>query len=110
MDKEGRRNGDVATKGREAGGVRWLRPGDWSLAAKVLVLCLTLCVGLAGALTALGYGLAADALYRQGDKTLTADAQAIGNFVDAWNSQRIRDLESLARLPVTQRYLRAEGP
>ena len=69
------------------------------LATKIGALCVVLAAALAGALTLQGYSQASAGLREQAEAALSSDALHVLDAVDTWNSQRIRDLEMLARLP-----------
>ncbi len=81
--------------------------GNWSLAAKVVVLCVAISAVLAVVLTAMGYRQASEGLRQQAEAAVTSDAQLMANSVDDWNAKRLSDVEAAAALPVMQRVLEA---
>ncbi len=82
-------------------------PGDWPLAAKVVLLCVTLSAALAVVLTVMGYRQASDGLHQQAEAAVGSDAQLVANTVDGWNAKRLSDVQAAASLPVMRRILEA---
>jgi methyl-accepting chemotaxis protein len=85
------------------------RIGDWPLALRLVALSMVIAGALALGLTTLGYVYASGGLRQQAEATLGSDALLVGNTVDAWNSERLGDLRTLAALPAVRRVA-ALGP
>src|SRR5437764_4304410 len=72
---------------------RVLRVGDWSLAARMVVLSVGIAIVLSFGLTTIGYFQARQGLREQAEAGLTASAQRIAAAVDDWNAQRMGDTQ-----------------
>ena len=84
-----------------------LRVKTWSVAAKIIALCVGIAVAVALGLTALGYTAASHGLRQQAEAALWSDGLLVSNQVDAWNAKRLSDVQSLAMLPSVSRVLEA---
>jgi methyl-accepting chemotaxis protein len=78
---------------------------SWPLAAKIVALCVGTAAAVAIGLTALGYTQASAGLKEQAEAALGSDGLLVANQVDAWNSKRLADVQSLASLPAVRRAL-----
>ncbi len=85
-----------------------LRAANLPLAVKIAMLCIGLCTALAVALTTMGYRQASDGLGAQTESAMKADATVVASTIDAWNVQRIRDLQALAQHPTIVRFVLEE--
>ncbi|TMA26560.1 MAG: HAMP domain-containing protein [Deltaproteobacteria bacterium] len=80
-----------------------------NLATKIVALCVALAAALAAALTVQGYFQASAGLREQAEAAIQSDGLVVVDAVDGWNSQRIRDLEMLARFPEMGRTVSAQA-
>src|SRR6266851_488514 len=94
---------------KRRGRARLLRLKSWPVAAKIIALCVGVAAAVAVGLTALGYTQAAYGLKQQAEAALWSDGLLVSDQVDAWNSKRLSDVQSLANLPAVSRILEA-GP
>jgi methyl-accepting chemotaxis protein len=85
------------------------RVRTWPMAAKLVGLCVGVAAAVAIGLTILGYTQASAGLKQQAEAALWSDGLLVANQVDAWNSKRLADIQSLAALPAVRRALEA-GP
>ena len=72
---------------RRRGRASLLRVKTWSVAAKIIALCVGIAVAVALGLTALGYTAASHGLRQQAEAALWSDGLLVSNQVDAWNSK-----------------------
>jgi methyl-accepting chemotaxis protein len=93
---------------RRKSGLFRLRITSWSVAAKIVVLCVGVAAAVATGLTALGYTQASAGLKVQAEAALGSDGLLVANQVDAWNAKRLSDVQSLASLPAVQRVLESQ--
>jgi methyl-accepting chemotaxis protein len=82
-----------------------LRTKSWSVAAKIVALCVGVAASVAVGLTALGYTQASAGLKQQAEAALWSDGLLVSNQVDAWNAKRLSDVQYLAALPSVRRVL-----
>jgi methyl-accepting chemotaxis protein len=87
--------------------VSLIRVRTWSVAVKLVVLCVGVAAAVAIGLTALGYTQASAGLKTQAEAALWSDGLLVSNQVDAWNAKRLADVETLAALPAVRRALEA---
>lgn len=90
---------------RKRGGFRRLDIRTWPVATKIVGLCVGVAAAVAVGLTALGYTQADAGLKQQAEAALWSDGLVVANQVDAWNSKRLSDVQSLASLPSVRRVL-----
>ncbi|HEV7666739.1 MAG TPA: methyl-accepting chemotaxis protein, partial [Chloroflexota bacterium] len=84
-----------------------IRVRTWSVATKMVVLCVGVAAAVAVGLTGLGYTQASAGLKQQAEAGLWSDGLLVSNQVDAWNAKRLADVNTLASLPAVRRTLEA---
>jgi methyl-accepting chemotaxis protein len=87
---------------------RIVRPADWSLGGKVVVLSVGLCALVAAVITVLGYQQARSGMRDQAKGALRSGAALVAGQVDTWNGARLDLLQGLTRLPAVARVLSTE--
>jgi methyl-accepting chemotaxis protein len=94
---------------RRRGRTSLIRVRTWPVAAKLVGLSVGVAAAVAIGLTFLGYTLASGGLKQQAEAALWSDGLLVANQIDAWNTKRLSDVQSLAALPAVRRTLEA-GP
>jgi methyl-accepting chemotaxis protein len=87
---------------------RWRRYvwiGDWPLALQIAANSVGMCALLALVVATLGYVRGTQGLRDQAQAALNADALVVKTTVDDWNEQRLKDIQSLARISSFQFFL-----
>src|ERR1051326_6836803 len=99
------RRGDVvrpstvnSERRRKRGALRKLNVRAWSVATKIVGLCVGVAAAGAVGLTTLGYTQAASGLKQQAEAALWSDGLVVANQVDAWNDKRLRSEEHTSEL------------
>jgi methyl-accepting chemotaxis protein len=77
----------------------------WSVAAKVVGLCMGLAAVLAASLIVVGNARVSSGLRTQAEAALLSDATLVANAVDDWNTKRLAEVETAALLPQVRRVL-----
>src|SRR5437762_289761 len=86
-------------------GGRFPRLANLPLAAKLIVLCVAVTGALAAGLTVMGYVQAAQGLAQQAEPALASDDLVVATAVEGWSAGHVRELQTLAKHPVTARVL-----
>jgi methyl-accepting chemotaxis protein len=82
-----------------------LQPRNWSLALRIVLLCVGLLVPVVAALTAVGYYQAVQGLRAETERSLAGDAEIVVTALDAWNRSRLDAERSIASVPAVRRLL-----
>ncbi len=84
---------------------RVLAVQHWSVAAKVVGLCMGLAAVLAASLIVVGYARVSAGLRTQAEAALGSDGTLVANAVDDWNGKRLVDVQTAAMLPEVRHVL-----
>ncbi len=76
--------------------------GDWSIAGKMIALCVGIAVALAVGLTSLAYFQTTKGLREQAESSLRTDGLLVLKSIDDWSTARVVDTQILAGLPAVR--------